>query len=229
MTEPISKATDQSQNTDRYKTLVVVLTVLTTVITTIVAGLQVDAGIRASTSNRDSQVYASLAAGELHYQDLQSAYNLNVFESYLKDTMESTILQMTALQQTDAQAAANSQQRALEAQARADAAKKFSIFFTDPRYAPKSPGGMPDLQTYITDTYATATSMVAQQNTASDDYHRWNNKGDAYTSILTILAIGFFLFGLAQAFSPRLRLLLAMFGLVTLLAAGFWTLLVLLT
>jgi len=231
MTGPISQTGAQLPNPERYKTLVVILTVLTTVVTAIIAGLQADANIRSSSSNRDSQVYAIQAASELNYQDLQFAYNMNVFAGYLKDGLEATVLQMTALQQeqSDPKAAADSKLRALVAQARADQAQKFSIFFNDPRYAPKKAGGMPDLQSYLTDMYATAKSLVVQQNAAADDYNRWNRKGDAYTSILAILAVAFFLFGLAQALSPRLRLVFALFGVVAVAAAGLGTLLTLVT
>ncbi len=53
----------KTSNPERYKTLVVVLTVFTTVITAIIACLQADANIRASVSNRDSQVDAILIVG----------------------------------------------------------------------------------------------------------------------------------------------------------------------
>jgi cytochrome c biogenesis protein CcdA len=39
--------------------------------------------------------------------------------------------------------------------------------------------------------------------------------------------LAFFLFGLAQALSPRLRLLFAVFGFVAMISAGFWTVLIL--
>jgi hypothetical protein len=45
--------------------------------------------------------------------------------------------------------------------------------------------------------------------------------------VLAILAVAFFLFGLAQALSPRLRLLFAIFGLVALAGAGLWMVLIL--
>jgi hypothetical protein len=224
--EPVSKL----PNADRYKTLVVVLTVITTVVTAVVASLQADANIRAAISNRDSQVDAILVSGELHRQGLQADYDTAVFASYLKDSQEATVLEMTALQQQQAgnsQSSTDSLQRSSVSQARADTAKKFSIFFNDPRYAPTTSDGTPDMKAYLTDTYAAVNNLLAKQNTAADDYNLWNHKGDAYTSILTLLAVSFFLFGLAQALSPRLRLLFAAFGLVVMTSAGLWMLLVL--
>lgn len=228
MTESNSQSVPQPVNPDRYKSLVVVLTVITTVITAMVAGLGADANIRASIGNRDSQQYALLAAGELHRQGLQSAYDINVFSGYLTDAQEATIMQLTAGQQgSNSQVAADSLLQSTVDQARADTAQKFSVFYTDSRYAPKTSGGTPDMQAYLTDSTAAAKNLVTKQNAAADDYNRWNHKGDTYTSIMAILAVTLFLFGLAQALSPRLRLLFAVFGVIALAAAGFWTILVL--
>ncbi len=227
---PTETPAPKPANPERYKTLVVILTVLTTVVTAIVAGLQADASIRASVNNRDSQVDAVLVAGELHRQALQSAYDTNVFTDYLKNSEEAIVLQITALEQDQAgesQASAASQGQADRAQARADTAQKFSIFFTDPRYAPTTSDGMPDMQAYLDDSTAAANEIVAKQNTAADQYNRWNRKGDAYTSVLAVLAVAFFLLGLAQALTPKLRLLLAVFGVVAMAGAALWTVVIL--
>jgi hypothetical protein len=230
VTESVSQTVPPAANPDRYKTLVLFLTVITTVITTAVAGLQADANIRASTYNRDSQLYAILASGELHRQGIQFTYDMNVFVDTIKNEQEATTLELTALQQQDVgdeQAAADTLERSAIAQARADAARKFSIFFTDPRYAPATEGGMPDTQTYLEDATAAANDLVAQQNDAADQYDLWNRKGDSCTSVLALLAVAFFLFGLAQALSPQLRLLFTVFGLVALAGAGLWVFLLL--
>ena len=230
MSESNSEPVPQPANPERFKTLVVVLTVLTTVITAIVACLQADVNIRASTSNTASQVDAILAAGELHRVSLQAGYDINVMTGFLKDSQEANVLHLTAYAQQqagDPLGGANSLQRAAVSQARADIAKKFSIFFNDARYTPKSAGGLPEMQTYISDSYAAANELVVKQNAASDAYNHWNRKGDSYTSVLTILAVAFFLFGLAQALSPRLRLLFAIFGLAIMASAGVWTFLIL--
>jgi hypothetical protein len=220
----------KTSNPDRYKTLVVILTVLTTVITAIIACLQADANIRASVSNRDSQVDAILVSGELHRSGLQWAYDTNVITAYLRDSQEATVMQLTALQEDqagDTQGNLVSLQLASMAQARADTAQKFSVFFTDPRYAAKTAGGTPDMNAYLADSQAKANDLLVQQNAAADEYDRWNRKGDGYTTVLAILALSFFLFGLAQALSPRLRLLLAIFGVVALAGAGLWSVVIL--
>ncbi len=230
MTESVPQPVSRSPNADRHKILVVILTVLTTVITAIVAGLQADANIRASSANNNSQVYAILAAGELHRQGLQSGYDLNVFASYLKDSQEATVLQLTALEQKEKgnpQGEATSRLQAAEVQARADKAMLFSIFYTDARYTPLTKDGTPNMQAYLNDTHSTVNDLVAKQNAAAEDYHRWNRKGDSYTGVLTVLAVAFFLFGLAQALPFHLRLLFAIFGIVAMSSAGLWAIIIL--
>lgn len=231
MTEAVPAPVMKASNPDRYKPLVVILTVLTTVVTAIVAGLEADANIRGSISNRDSQVDAILVEGELHREGLQSAYDMSVLASYLKDSQEALVMQMTSLQQDqagDSQSSATSLYQGEIAQARADTAQKFSIFYNDSRYAPTSSDGLPNMQAYLDDTSAPAQALLTKQNAAAKDYDRWDQKGGAYTSVLAVLAIAFFLFGLAQALSPRLRLLLAVFGLTALLGASLWAVVILL-
>ncbi len=71
--------------------------------------------------------------------------------------------------------------------------------------------------------------MLKQQNDSVDAYNIWNARSDTYTAILTVMAIALFLFGLAQAVTPRLRLLFALFGAIGTLAAALWTLLTVVT
>jgi hypothetical protein len=226
----MTETTSKPSNGERYKFLVVVLTVFTTIVTAIVASLQADANIRAASNNNASQQYAIQASGELQRQGLQSGYDFNLLTGYLKDAQEAIVYQMTALEQEtsgDIQGAASSRLKAEIAQARADKARQLSIFFNDPRYAPETEEGIPDAEAYLADSFSLANDLVARQNTTADEYNHWNNKADSYAGVLTILAVAFFQFGLAQALSPRLRLLFALFGTVTLAGSMVWTLIVL--
>jgi hypothetical protein len=213
---------------DRYKIIIIALTMLTTIVTAVVAGLQADANIRSNNANRDSQYYAMLAAGELQRLGLQGNYDINTMSEYLRESQTSLVMQITALEQTeqgDEDAAAVSNLMALGAQARADKAQSFSIFYTDPRYAPTTDDGLPNAEAYLADAHTKANELALQQNTAADEYHLWNNKADIYVSILTVLAVAFFLFGLAQALKEGMRLTFTIFGTVTLTAAILWTVL----
>ena len=215
---------------ERYKTLIVVLTLITTVITAMIATLQADANIRANNANRDSQYYAILVSGELVRSGLQSSYDLNTFSKVLLEKQTTLMMQFTALQSeqsADKLGTALNNISALAAQARADKLSNFSIFYTDPRYAPKTTDGLPDAEAYLADISDEANKILEKQNAAADEYHKWNNKSDAYVGVLTVIAVAFFLFGLAQAVKGSMRLVFAVFGLVILLAASAWTLLIL--
>lgn len=218
------------ETSERYKTLIVVLTLITTVITAIVATLQADANIRANNANRDSQYYAILASGELHRSGLQSSYDLNTFARVLVEQQTALMMQFTALemeQSNDKLGIALSNISALAAQSRADKLASFSVFYTDPRYAPKTSDGLPDGEAYLADASAKANEIVEKQNTAADDYHEWSSKADSYVGVLTVMAVAFFLFGLAQALTGRMRLVFAIFGAVILLVASGWAMLIL--
>ena len=219
--------TPAPEPTERYKTLIVVLTLITTVITAIVATLQADANIRANTANRDSQYYAILVSAELQRSGLQSTYDLNTMAKVLLEKQTALMMEFTALQSEDKQGTALSNLSALAAQARADILTNFSVFFTDPRYAPKTTDGLPDGEAYLADSNAKANEILEKQNAAADDYHKWSSKADSYVGVLTVIAVAFFLLGLAQALTGRMRLVFAIFGAVILLASSAWTVLIL--
>jgi hypothetical protein len=161
----------------------------------------------------------------LHRAGLEANYEFTVFGDYLKNLQESTILQLTALEQEqngDDDAAKATNELASIAQARADAAVKFSTLYSDARYAPQGGDIMPMAEQYIIDLNARSNEIVAQQNESADAYNRWNRKADSYVTALTILAVAFFLFGLAQAVkSARMRLAFAVFGFVVILFTLF--------
>ena len=219
--------TPAPEPTERYKTLIVVLTLITTVITAVVATLQADANIRANTANRDSQYYAILVSAELQRSGLQSTYDLNTMAKVLLEKQTALMMEFTALQSEDKEGTALSNLSALAAQARADILTNFSVFFTDPRYAPKTTDGLPDGEAYLVDSNAKANEILEKQNAAADDYHKWSSKADSYVGVLTVIAVAFFLLGLAQALTGRMRLVFAIFGAVILLASSAWTVLIL--
>lgn len=211
--------------TERGKRLVVILTLITTVFVALLSGLQVDAGIRANNANRDSQYYASLTANELVRQGHQSTYDFQSFAIALKAYQESLMYEFTSLgliQEGDEAGAENFHIQSQMAQARADVAQKYSVFYTDPRYAPDQPDGMPKGDVYIADIAEVANEILAKQNTAADAYQKWNKKSDAYAAVLTLLAIVFFLLGIAQS-SERMRRFFAGSALFILFISVVWT------
>lgn len=216
-------------NTERWKGVVLVLTLINTMLAALLSGLQVDAGIRAGNANRDSQYYALLASSELVRQGYQSSYDFQTFAAALKASQESLIYEFTSLgllQEDKTSDAENFHIQSVISQARADASRKFSILYNDPRYAPGQPDGMPDAEAYIVDHAKIANEIVAKQNAAADEYQKWNKKSDAYVAVLTLLAIVFFLLGVAQS-TQRMRPFFAVSASVIMLVSVVWSVLIL--
>lgn len=223
--------TEAPHPTERWRSLVVVLTMVATVLAAIVAGLQADAGIRSQVANRESQVYALLASGELFRQGIRSDYDLTTLAALTKEMQDSLALEITALEQEaegNLESAALARQRAAILMARVDRGRALSFFYTDPAYAPAGPDGLPDLTGYLDNTYAEANRLVVVQNEQADAYQRWSKKGDAYVAVLALLAVALFLFGLAQAAGERTRRTFTIFGATVLGISTVWAISILL-
>jgi hypothetical protein len=217
--------TTAKTNTDRFRFVVLVLTLINTIFAATLSGLQVDANVRADKANRDSQYYALLAANDLVRMGHQSAYDLELFATTVKDAQQSLVMGLTALELEQAgeeESAAKLQSQSEIAQARADKGITLSLLYTDPRYAPREPDGIPDLEAYLADQSKGPNDLVAKQNAATDDYHEWDYKADSYIAVLSILAIAFFLLGLAQS-TLRMRPFFAVSALGVMLLAATWT------
>ena len=216
---------ETTPNTDRFRALILVLTLLNTIFAVALSGLQVDANIRANNANRDSQYYALLASDELVRLGHQSDYDLKLFADTVKDTQQSTVMELTALElekngKKDIAAQLRSQSEIMKA--RSEKGTSLSLLYTDSRYAPTQQDGIPDLEAYLADQSKSLKDLVDKQNAATDDYHKWNSKADAYVAILTILVLAFLLLGLAQS-SIRLRLFFAISAVVIMLIGAAWT------
>jgi hypothetical protein len=140
-------------------------------------------------------------------------------------------MQLTALELDDAgesEAAAALLSQSEVAQARSEAGHALSVFYTDSRYAPSEPDGLPDSDTYLADLSKAANEFTLQQNAASDAYHKWDNKADSYIAVLSILAIAFFLLGLAQS-AIRMRFFFGISALAVMSLAVAWTVFILIS
>ena len=210
---------------DRFRVFILALTLLNTIFAALLSGLQVDANIRADKANRDSQYYALLAANELVRVGHQSAYDIELFANTVRDAQNSLVMGLTALeleQEGEDESASKLVSQSEIAQARSDKGIALSLLYNDPRYAPTEPDGIPDLEAYLADQSKGPNDLVARQNTATDEYHRWDSKADSYIAVLSILAIAFFLLGLAQS-TARMRLFFAISALGIMFLAGAWT------
>jgi len=211
--------------TDRFRTLILVLTLINTIFAAALFGLQVDANIRANRANRDSQYYAWLAANELVRLGQQSAYDLKLFADTIKDAQQSTVMELTALElekSGDKESAARLRSQSEISKARSEKGILLSRLYSDPRYAPTQKDGVPNLEAYLADQSKSPNDLVAKQNAATSAYHKWNGRADAYVAVLTVLAIAFFLLGLAQS-TARMRLFFAISAVAVMLIAALWT------
>ena len=214
-----------SPNVDRTRLFILVLTLLNTIFVAILSGLQVDANIRAEQANRDSHYYGLLAANEVVGFGHRSAYDIQLFGNTIKDAQQSLVMGLTALeleQDGKSEISAQLQSQSEISQARYEQGASLSVFYSDPRYAPSEPDGFPDVDAYLADQIKPANEFVEKQNAASDAFHRWDTKADSYTAVLTILAIAFFLLGVAQS-TARMRLFFAVCALAIMLLAAAWT------
>lgn len=222
--------TSGNSNPERGKTLVLILTLLNMVLVAFISALQVDATIRSNQANRDSQYYAIQVAGSLVQAGAQSDYDLNTYSKWLTDTQESLVASYSALQRqsvNDQQGYERLNLESLIYQAQADQTKTLSVLLTDPAYAPASDQASPDMSAYLADLNATSLALVQKQNGASDAYHRWNNKSDSYVALLTVLAIAFFLLGVAQMSRPNVRFLFSVFAIGVMGIGTLWGLVLL--
>jgi hypothetical protein len=210
---------------DRFRTLMLVLTLINTIFAGALSGLQVDANIRANHANRDSQYYALLATNELVRLGQQSAYDLKLFADTVKDAQQSTVMELTALElekSGDKESAARLRSQSEISKARSEKGILLSRLYSDPRYAPTQKDGVPNLEAYLADQSKSPNDLVAKQNAATSAYHKWNGRADAYVAVLTVLAIAFFLLGLAQS-TARMRLFFAISAVAVMLIAALWT------
>ena len=222
--------TSATPSPERGRTLVLVLALINTVLASLVTALQVDATIRSNQALRSSQAYAVQVSGDLVRSSAQADYDLNTYALMLTNSQESLVAQYSALQRQEAGDQQGYEALTLQgqiSQARAERAKSFSVLMINPAYAPASGQDSPNTAAYLTDEQAPAKVILQKQNDASDAYHRWNNKSNSYVAVLTILALAFFLLGVAQMVRPVLRMIFAYFAIGVMGIAILWSLILL--
>lgn len=216
---------------DRFRIFVLVLTLINTIFAALLSGLQVDANIRADQANRDSQYFGLLTANEAVHFGSETGYEYKLFLDAIKEAQQSQLLVLAALELEDAgetDSATTVSAQSEVAQARYEKGASLSVLLSDSRYAPTELGGSPDVQLYLDDRIEATKELEAEQTSAYEEYRRWDNKADAYVTVLTVLALAFFLLGLAQSTS-RVRNFFAALALAIILLAATWTGFILIT
>ncbi|MEZ5116621.1 MAG: hypothetical protein R2737_10170 [Candidatus Nanopelagicales bacterium] len=215
---------------DWVRRTVIVLTLVNTILAAVVAGLEVDASTRADEANRTSQALAIQGTALLLANGEAAGYESSVVADVLRHQQESLVQGYSALEVTqegDTAAARELQAQEQVSAARATRASELSEVFTDPRYAPPADAEvpLPDLEAWLSDLNDGPNALVVQQNAAADEYSEWDSRSSTYVAILSILAVAFFLLGLAQV-RARMRVLLAATASALMAACALWTVLV---
>jgi hypothetical protein len=224
--QPVASAASGARGRG-VRTLIIVLTLINTVFAAVLAGLQIDASIKADDANRVSQALAVSISGELTRNGVATGYQTALLAKVISATQEALTLEYTALQRevaSDPAGAAELRAQGSIARARAARAQQMSLLFLDPRYRPTG-AGLPDLEQYQKDRLAHSQEMLTRQNAASDSYSLWSGKSDTFVAILTVLAVAFVLLGIGQA-TRRTGAFFAAMGALLMSASLVWTLLV---
>ena len=211
---------------DRFQYVVIVLILLVTILGAGVALLQTHASVNENRASRESVAKAVQLMGELQRSGQQSAYELGLAADFAAHSMDSIASQATALELEGAgqsEEAAAYWERAEVLEAQAQAIRSLSLLFTDPRYAPQGDDLIPDAAAYAADLQAPIQELLAQQQEAAGAANRWGDKADAYTSIVTVLAVALFLYGLSLVVRGRIRYFLATVGTAVAGLALLWT------
>ncbi len=203
---------------NRFQFAVSVLLMLATILSAMVGYLENDASLKEDQSARTQQALAVQIMGNILQGGQRSQYEFRLLSEYLEREQHALALQGAALEMTQ-NGLLDPAQRAMtgaeELQAEAETIKQQSLLLTDPRYAPADEQSFPDLERFAADSQKTSLELLKKQNEAADAAQFWGNKGDAYVTILTLLAITLFLYGLALIMETQLlRYLFAGIGLV---------------
>ena len=186
---------------DRWKTTTLILTVLTTVFASILAALQTNADIRAATANRDSQSLACSPRESCSAPGLVANYEFSLLVEIVKDLQTSTIFGLTALEQ-QYHAARRAAPRPAASwplpPRRALNAAKPSPRCTPMRATRPRRVQLPGPAGLHAGPAAGAASSSPSRTRPPICTSYGVPSADAYVTVLTVLAVAFFLFGLAQ-------------------------------
>jgi hypothetical protein len=225
--EPLEPMVEEHPQ-NRFQFIVTLLIMLTTLTGATVAFLENHASLQEDRAARQAEVYAIQIMGMIVQNGYESDYEAGLFYDHINLSQVSLARQFAefeAWQQGDANLVAMYQHEAGRLEAMREAIQPHSALLSDPRYAPEDDSGTPDMQLWADDGMAPILDHLEQQNEAADRRDTWGEKADAYVSIVTLLAVALFMFGLSLATSSRVRLLFVLVGTAIASAGTVWTIL----
>jgi hypothetical protein len=224
--DPLEPMVDESPRS-RFEYVVAVLIMVATLLGVTVAFLHTHASVQEDRAARAAEVYAIQTMGELVQNGYVSDYQAGLLYDYVSLSqlgLARQFVQLTAAQQGESELAAEYEQEAGRLEAMSEALVPYSILLSDPRYAPQGDSIVPNLQLWADDVMAPAWELLAQQNASVEERDAWGAKANTYVSIITLSAVGLFLYGLSLVSKGRVRWVFVAVGIFLTAASALWTL-----
>ena len=197
----------------RFNAMVVTLMSIVTVLSALTAFLQNDAQNRSNTLIRDGQRYAVTQMETTLQNQQRENYDLYVEQQWSALSWERSLQLASPLTST-------------QAVDRLENLMKLTAGFsalTQPPYLSDPITGSLDSARYYAEHEYEPSFWQQRREAATAQGNDWNNKASAYVTVLTLLAVSLFLFGLATTIGGRVRGAFVMLGILIALVGLAWT------
>lgn len=211
-TEPTTPSA--APDNKRFNAIVVTLISIVTVASALTAFLQNDASSRSSTAIRDGQNFAVRQMEAALQAQQRQNYDSFVHQQWSALAWERSLL----LQKTDNSTAAQTADRLANLM---QLTAGFSPL-TSPPYLDDPLSGSPDLARYYAEQEYAPTYLRERRDAAVREGNAWSNKASTYVTVLTLLAVSLFLFGLATTIGGKVRNLFVGLGITIAFGATGW-------
>lgn len=210
---------------DFFQDVVAVLIMLTTMFGGLVAYWETDAATRADRADRMSQVYAIQAMGERLRATQRNNFDVQVYATTneLDRRAEDAAEHAGIMGRIPGMGLSIEQYQAEVArwQAARDEIAKLSPLLSDMRFQPSE--DVVRFDQYFEQSLVKARGKAEWQRAMALQAEVWEAKARGYLSIITILAVGLFLFGLSLTIPGAVRYILVGAGLLIVIVSGVWT------
>ena len=209
----VDNITDPQPNNKRFTAVVVTLMSIATVLSALTAFLQNDAQNRSNSLIRDGQRYAVTQMETTLQNQQRENYDLYVDQQWSALAWERSLQLASPLTST-------------QTVDRLENLMQLTAGFsplTQPPYLSQPITGSLDLARYYADHEYEPTYWKQRREAATAQGNDWNNKASAYVTVLTLLAVSLFLFGLATTIGGRIRGAFVVLGVLIALVGLAWT------
>jgi hypothetical protein len=204
---------------DLFQYVVIVLLALTTLWGAAVSFLESQASVQEDEASRTAETYAIQSMGELIRANQQLGYDMDVFSRWQQDNarrdQENALARAYRLRGDEAAAQQAEEQAARWEQVNARLAQ-FTPILSDTAYAA-------DYGLYYEGASRQSYIYAEKQLFALAQTETWNRKADGYVTIITILAVALFLFGLSLTIHNWIRFVFVTVGVFIVALSFFWT------